>query len=119
MQQNRSNNGLQAVLQLMHCPDFIDAWSPNSLDLNPLDCRVCGRTLDKVNRLNSQPKNIPGLKTALLVMGQAAAISAIRKSIVSFRKRLRDSINAKGGHFEHTLYNSLVNLVIDFSVFNN
>jgi len=50
------------------CPDFIDkdAWPPNSPDLNPLDYRyhVWGWMLDKLNRLNPQPKNIPELKTA-------------------------------------------------------
>jgi len=61
-----------------HCPDFIDkdAWPPNSPDLNPLDYHDWGWMLDKFNRLNLQPKNIPELKTALLmIMGRAATRS--------------------------------------------
>jgi len=80
-----------------HSPDFIntDAWPPNSPDLNPLDYHVWGWMLDKFNRLNPQPKNIPELKTALLMIWDELTREAIRKSIVSFRKRLRVCINAK------------------------
>ena len=59
--------------------------------------------LDKFNRLNPQPKNIPELKTALLTIWDELPQEAIRKSIVSFRKRLRACIDAKGGHFEYKL----------------
>ena len=70
-----------------HCPDFIDndAWPPNSPDLNPLDYHVWGWMLDKFNRLNPQPQNIPELKTALLMILDELPQEAIRKSIVSFR----------------------------------
>jgi len=59
--------------------------------------------LDKFNRLNPQPKNIPELKAALLVIWDELPREAIRKPIVSFLKRLRACINAKGGHFEYKL----------------
>jgi len=59
--------------------------------------------LDKFNRLNPQTKNIPELKTALLMIRDELPLKAIRKSIVSFRKRLRACIDAKGGHFEYKL----------------
>jgi len=59
--------------------------------------------LDKFNCLNPQPKNIPELMTALLMIWDELPQEAIRKSIASFCKRLRACINAKGGHFEHTL----------------
>ena len=59
--------------------------------------------LDKFNRLNPQPKNIPELKTALLMIRDELPQEAIRKSIVSFRKHLRACINAKGGHCEYKL----------------
>jgi len=59
--------------------------------------------LDKFNYLNPQPKNIPELKTALLMILDELPQEAIRKSIVSFRKRLRACISAKGGHFEYKL----------------
>jgi len=59
--------------------------------------------LDKFNRLNPRPKNIPDLKTALLVIWDELPQEAIRKSIVSFCKRLRVCINTKGGQFEYKL----------------
>ena len=88
-----------------HCPDFIDkdAWPPNSPDLNPLDYHVWGWMLDKFNCLNPHPKNIPELKTMLLMIWDKLPQKAIRKSIISFRKRLRACINAKSGHFEYKL----------------
>jgi len=59
--------------------------------------------LDKFNRLNPQPKNIPELKTALLMIWDELPPETIKKSIVIFCKRLRTCTNAKGGHFEHKL----------------
>jgi len=72
-------------------------------NINPLDYRVWGWMLDKFNRPNPQPKNIPELRTALLVIWDELSQEAIRKSIVSFRKRLRACINAKGTHFKYEL----------------
>ena len=88
-----------------HCPDFInkDAWPPNSLDLNPLDYHVWGWMLEKYKCLNPQPKNISELKTALLKIWDDLPQDAVKKSITSFRKRLRACINTGGGHFEHSL----------------
>ena len=80
-----------------------DVWHQNSLDLNPVDYHVWGRMFDKFNRLNPQLKNMPELKTALLMIWDELPQEAIRKSIVSLRKRLRACINAKGGHFEYEL----------------
>ena len=66
MQQNRPNNGLHLTVHA----DFIDndAWPPICPVLNPLDYHVWGCMLDKFNCLNPQPKNIPELKTALLMI---------------------------------------------------
>jgi len=88
-----------------HCPNFInkDAWPPNSPGLNPLDYHVWGWMLDKFNRLNPQLQNIPLLKTTLLMIRDELPQEAMRKSIVSFRKRLRACITAKGGHFKRKL----------------
>jgi len=51
-----------------HCPDFIDkdSWPPNSPDINPLDYHVWGLILEKFCHLNSRPKDIPELKSALM-----------------------------------------------------
>jgi len=88
-----------------HCPDFInkDAWPPNSPDLNPLDYHVWGSMLDKFNLLNPQPKNIPRLKTALLVTWDELPREAIRISIVSFRKSLVSMQKTYCVHFEYKL----------------
>jgi len=43
------------------------------------------------------------LKVRLLMIWDELQKEVIRKSIPSFRKCLRACINAKGGHFEHTL----------------
>jgi len=73
------------------CPDFINKdawpdWPTNSPDLNPLDYHMM---LDKFNHLNPQPKNIPELKTALMMLWDELPQETVRKSIVSFHKRLR------------------------------
>ena len=51
-----------------HCPDFIDkdSWPPNIPDINPLDYNVWGLMLEKFCHLNSRPKDIPELKSALM-----------------------------------------------------
>jgi len=93
-------NALISSERAAHCPDFVskDVWSPNSPDLNPVDYHVWGWMLDKFNHLNPQPKNIPELKTALLMIWDELPQEATRKSILSSRKRLHACINAKGGH---------------------
>jgi len=98
-------NALISSEHAAHCPDFInkDAWPPNSPDLNPLDYHVWGWMLDKSNRLNPQPKNIPELKTALLVIWDELPREAIRKSIVSFCKRLASTQKKYCVHFEYKL----------------
>jgi len=55
------------------------------------------------NRLNSESATEEQLKRAHLLIWDELQQEAIRKSIASFRKCLRACINAKGGHFEHTL----------------
>jgi len=98
-------NALSSSERSSHCPDFIDkdAWPPNSPDLNPLDYHVWGWMLDKFNRLNPQPKHILELKTALVMIWDELPQEAIRKSIVSFRRRLCACINVKGRHFDYKL----------------
>jgi len=61
--------------------------------------------LDAGQTQPSEPttKEYPELKTALLMIWDELPQEAIRKSIVSFRKRLRACINAKGGHFDYKL----------------
>jgi len=43
----------------------IDAWPPNSPDINPLDYHVWESMLEKFGHLNPQPNDIQELKSAL------------------------------------------------------
>jgi len=74
-------NALISSERAAHCTDFInkDAWPPKSPDLNPLDYHVWSWMMDKLNRRNPQPKNIPELKTALLMIWDERPQEAIRK----------------------------------------
>ena len=88
-----------------HCPDFIDkdSWPPNSPDLNPLDYHVWGAMLEKFNGLKLKPRNLTELKTALQTVWNNLPDETIRKSVLTFRKRLRACIKVQGGHFEHSI----------------
>jgi len=80
-----------------------DSWPPNSPDINPLDYHVWGPMLENFRHLNPQPKDIQELKSALMKIWDELSQDEIYKSITDFRKRLRASVNAEGGHFEHLL----------------
>ena len=59
--------------------------------------------LEKFCHLNSRPKDIPELKSALMKIWNDLSQAEIRKSTVNFRKRLWACVNADGGYFEHLL----------------
>ena len=88
-----------------HCPDFIDknSWPPNSPDLNPLDYHVWGAMLEKFSELKPKPQNVAELKKALLTISDDLPNETVRKSVLSYRKRLAACIKAEGKHFEHSL----------------
>lgn len=88
-----------------HCTDFIDkvSWPPNSPDLNPLDYSIWGAMLEKFHKLNPKPQNLVELKAVLQTIWDDLPLETIRKSVLSFRKRLVACVKAEGGHFEHLL----------------
>lgn len=50
-----------------NCPEFTEKneWSPDSSDLNPLDCHVWGVVLEKYHKVQLKPKRINELKVGL------------------------------------------------------
>ena len=52
---------------------------------------------------NPKPKPQAELKAVLEVIWAELPQDPIDKAILAFRKRLRASVNADGGHFEHKL----------------
>lgn len=88
-----------------NCTDFIDknSWPPNSPDLNPLDYHVWGAMLEQFNVLNPKPHNIAELKVALQRIWNNLSDETIKKSVLSFRKRLIACVEAEGGHFEYCI----------------
>ena len=64
------------------------------------DYHVRGWIQNKFNYVNPQPKNIPELKTALLMIWEATARS-YQKVSRQLPQSLRSCINAKVGHFEY------------------
>ena len=88
-----------------NCTDFIikDQWPPNSPDLNPLDYHVWGAMLQAFHKLQSKPKTIPELKSALQQIWDDLPQTTINKAINDFRKRLNACVSADGAHFEHMM----------------
>jgi len=60
---------------------------------------MLGLDAGQIQPFEPTTEEYPGAETALLIWNELPQ-EAIRKSIVSFRTRLRACINAKGGHFE-------------------
>jgi len=90
--------------ETMETPDFIPPtlWPQNSLDLNPIDYKVW-----LVMRRRSIRSGSRTLTNCMYVSWQLGTkwISAllIKQSDSGAHVPLRACINAKGGHFEHTL----------------
>ena len=81
----------------------MDAWPPNSPDLNPLDFCVWGVMLDRYEKFSPKPTTISELKSVLEKIWTSLPEETIRKAVLSFRKRLQACIRSDGGHFEHLL----------------
>ena len=83
-----------------NCSEFIgkDEWPPNSPDLNPLD--YLNATSQQIQL---KPEIIDELKKVLQLIWDQLPQDSIKKTILSFPKRLRACVKAGGGHFEHTL----------------
>jgi len=59
--------------------------------------------LEEFIKLNPKLQTTAELKVALQVIWNNLLDETIRKSVVSFRNRLRACIKPKGGYFEHTV----------------
>jgi len=60
--------------------------------------------LEKLSHLNPQPKNrVFGTEVSAYEDLERFTTHTVCLSIANFRNRLRDRVNADGGHFEHLL----------------
>jgi inhibitor of nuclear factor kappa-B kinase subunit alpha len=83
-----------------HTPDFIgtNQWPPSSPDLSPLDYSIWSIMLTKLQ--DYVVKNRESMKEALVDIWDKISLETCDKVCMSFRKRLRKCVDAKGGHFE-------------------
>ena len=78
-------------------------WLPNSSDLNSLDYHVWGAALERYKTFEPKPNTIDELKKVLQTIWDDLPQNSINETILSFVKRLRACVKARGGHFEHVL----------------
>ena len=83
--------------------DFIspELWSPNCLDLNPVDYKIWGIMQQRVYEM--QMHNVDKLKRRLVNVWIGLQQSVVDAAVSEWRKRLQACVHAKGGHFEHLL----------------
>ena len=83
-----------------HFPEFITPcqWPPYSPDLNPLDCSIWSILEQKACKM--QHNSIRSLNRALKKAWGEISLETINKIVDDFPKRLRQCIEANGGHFE-------------------
>lgn len=81
-------------------PDFITSaeWPPYSPDLNPLD--FCVWSILESKACATPHASLESLKRALQTEWIKIPQETLRAAVDAFRKRLRDCVTAKGGHFE-------------------
>ena len=85
-------------------PDFIPPalWPPNSPDLNPVvDYAVWSVLQEWVYR--TKISDVDELKRRINSEWAALSHAVIERAVGEWRKRLRGSVRAKGGHLEYTL----------------
>ena len=87
-----------------HCSSLLEPnyWPPNSPDLNVLDYCVWGAIEDKVWQ-NDVIANIDELKDAIVREWEAFPQESFNRAIGEFRLRMRNVIEADGGHIERYL----------------
>src|SRR5688572_20847921 len=86
-------------------PDFIreDEWPPNSPDLNLLDFHIWGATVHRYQQRVPKLQLVAELREVLKTIWNNFPQDSIQKAILVFRERLKECIEAEGGHFEHPL----------------
>ena len=75
-------------------------WPPNSADLNPVDCSVCG-ALRHLVYCRRRIRDIEHLKEVLQSCWEQIGQDIIDRAIGQFRKRLSLIVATSGGHLEH------------------
>jgi len=88
-----------------------DQCPPKSPDLNPLVYHVRCAMVQAFHKLQSKPKTIPQLKSALQQICDDLPQTMINKAIKDFRKRLNACVSADGGHFEHMMWTGWSRLI--------
>ena len=84
-------------------PEFIkkDEWPPQSPDLNPMDYSVWDSLSEKVYAGRTEKFTEQELKDRIEQMWGEITVGEIRKSISSWKKRLRLVHSEDGGHIDH------------------
>ena len=84
-------------------PDFIapTLWPPNSPDLNPVDYKIWSAMEEKVYK--QRIRDVDELRQRILTAWDELDQRVIDNAVRQWRTRLRACVQAKGGHFEHTL----------------
>ena len=84
-------------------PAFIPPtlWPPNSLDLNPVDYKVCSVLQQRVFKL--KVNDVDELRQRIQTVLDELDQRIIDKAIKQWSTRLRACVEAKGGQFEHKL----------------
>jgi transposase len=84
-------------------PDFIapTLWPPNSPDLNPIDYKIWSAMEEKVYK--QRIRDVDELRQRILTAWDELDQRVIDNAVRQWRTRLRACVQAKGGHFEHTL----------------
>ena len=84
-------------------PDFISPlpWPPNSPDLNPVDYEVWG--VLKQHVYHSRIRDVDHLKQRLIEERRCFDQNITDRAVRHWHVRLRASVRANGGHFEHKL----------------
>ena len=101
---SHTSNATQTHLEQV-VPHFIkkDEWPPQSPDLNPMDYTIWDSLSEKVYKGRTQKFTENELKEKIRGKWVEITLEEVRKSIGSFKKRLRAVCEQNGGHIGHLL----------------
>ena len=94
----------QAYLD-QNTPEYIkkDEWPPQSPDCNPMDYAIWDALSEKVYSGRTEKFTEDELKAKILEKWEEISLESVRKTISSFKKRLRLVDDQDGGHIDHLL----------------
>jgi len=75
-----------------------NGYQTHQISLNPLNYHVWGVTLQAFHKLQSKPKTITELKSALKQICDGLPQTSINKAINDFRKHLNACVSADDGY---------------------